>query len=244
MVFSVPENRLGQRGLSTTNARHGPRELVLGHCPLKGCRVSLELDDLEGRIDSPPRPPRPVLPFGDNGAHSYRSRRPSAKVQAAGMHARASHAPTLLEARVCTGDHAKAAVDLARLLLALAALPISPFIAQEHPKGHDDDVDDECHGRQMADRTGCPAPRREATGSSRIQSAFALQLGIPHRTRTHTRRGRCGLSWFRRPGGAGRGDPCTVTGPGYRPMLTANSVCLPLHWAGSTTPNDAEKIRA
>ena len=154
---SVPENRLGQRGLSITNARHGPRELVLGHCPLKGCRVSLELDDLEGRIDSPPRPPRPVLPFGDNGAHSYRSRRPSAKIQAAGVHARASHAPTLLEARVCTGNHAKAAVDLARLLLPLAALPISPLIAQENPKAHDDDVDDECHGRQYGGQGRVPS---------------------------------------------------------------------------------------
>jgi hypothetical protein len=148
MVFSVSENRLGQRGLSITNARHGPHELVLGHCPLKGCRVSLELHDLEGRIDSPPLPPGPVLPFGDDSAHSYRSRRPSAKVQAAGVHARASHAPTFSEARVCTGDHAETTVDLARLLLALAALPISPFIAQEHPKARDDDVDDECHGRQ------------------------------------------------------------------------------------------------
>jgi hypothetical protein len=37
MVFSVPENRLRQRELSTTNARHGPRELLLGHCPLNTC---------------------------------------------------------------------------------------------------------------------------------------------------------------------------------------------------------------
>ena len=191
---SVPENRLGQRGLSITNARHGPRELVLGHCPLKGRRVSLELDDLEGRIDSPPRPPRPVLPFGDNGAHSYRSRRPSAKVQTAGVQARASHAPTLLEARVCTGNHAKAAVDLARLLLALAALPISPFIAQEHPQGHDDDVDDECHGRQYGGQGRLPMsmPRREATRTCRAEGGPRINNAQPKRTAPQSRSAPCG----------------------------------------------------
>jgi hypothetical protein len=64
--------------------------------------------------------------------------------------------PTSPETFLATGDHAQSAVDLAELL-ALAAPPAAPDVAQHAPDPPgDDDVEDEFRGPQYGGRGWWP----------------------------------------------------------------------------------------